>query len=108
MPAPADKPSRYPGTIHTLGEAARQNQLIVLKCNLCRRSATYLASDLAKVLAPENDALLPPFACSRCGTTQYMRVSVRPPEAGDWGNLVVRRPGPIIRTQTWRSVRLGD
>jgi hypothetical protein len=49
-----------------------------------------------------------PFPCSRCGKDEYVKVTLRPPEAGDWGNLRVRRPGPVRATQTWRWVKLGD
>ncbi|WP_417311021.1 hypothetical protein [Devosia sp.] len=108
MPAPPWNAPNYPSKQHTLGHAAEMGQLMVLRCNLCRRSATYLAADLAALLGPHRDALTPPFACSGCGKTRYIRVTLRPPDAGDWGRLTVRRPGPIRRTQTWRSVLLGD
>lgn len=108
MPAPPHKASRYPGKFHTLGDAAELGQLIVLRCNLCRRTATYMATDLADLLGTGRDALAPPFRCSGCGKLGYIKVTLRPPEAGDWGHLVIRRPGPIRQVQTWRSVRLGE
>jgi hypothetical protein len=55
-----------------------------------------------------HEADLPPFPCSRCGTAEYVRVKFHHPSAGDYGHLVVRRPAGIRRTQTWRSVKLGD
>lgn len=108
MPAPYEKQSPYPGKLHRLKHAAALGQLVVLRCNHCRRSANFLASDLAVMLGPERDALEPPFPCSRCGRTDYLRVTLHLPMPGDWGSIVVRRPGPVRRIQTWRSVRLGD
>lgn len=108
MPAPPWKQSHYPGKTYTLRAAAEHGQLLVLRCNLCHRAVTFLASDLIRVLDPDRDALQPPFRCSSCGEIHFLRVTLRLPEAGDWGHLVIRRPGPIIHTQTWRNVRLGD
>lgn len=102
-------PSRhYPGKFHRLRDAAAIDQLIVVLCVRCRRSATYLATDLVKLLDPLRDALTPPFTCSKCGTTDSLKVALKLPDAGDWGSLTVRRPGPVRVTQTWRTVKLGD
>jgi hypothetical protein len=81
---------------------------MVVRCNLCPRGVNYLATDLAGLLDPERDALQPPFRCSSCGKTEFIKVRLRLPRDGDWGNLEVRRPGPVRRTQTRLSVRLGD
>jgi hypothetical protein len=69
---------------------------------------TFLATDLVQLLDPQRDALQLPFNCSKCGMDEYMKVTPRVPYDGDWGNLTVRRPGPVRRTQTWRTVKLGD
>lgn len=37
-----------------------------------------------------------------------MRVKLTSAFAGDWGNLEIRRPGPVRVIQTWRTVKLGD
>jgi len=102
-------PSRpYPGKVYRLREAAAANQLIVVRCVGCRRSVRYLATDLVTLLDPMRPAYDPPFACSKCGTTEGMKVTFHFPEVGDFGSLTVRRPGPVRRIQTWRTVRLGD
>jgi len=108
MPEPPWLQKRYPGKTHLLRHAAEQNQLVIVRCNLCRRAITYLATDLVLFRDPEEPALLPPFTCSRCNTTEFMRVTLTTPMPGDWGNLVIRRPGPVRRIQTWRTVKLGD
>ena len=48
------------------------------------------------------------LACSRDGTDAYVNATYRWPEAGDYGHLEIRRPGAVITTQTWRTVKLGD
>jgi predicted RNA-binding Zn-ribbon protein involved in translation (DUF1610 family) len=108
MPQPPSMQKRYPGKNHLLKHAAEWGQLVVVRCNLCRRGVTYLATDLVALLDPDRLALLPPFPCSRCGTTEFTRVTLTAPFSGDWGNLEIRRPGPLRITQTWRTVRLGD
>lgn len=108
MPESNPPARRYPGKYHRLRDAAEIGQLIVVRCSLCRRSATYLAADLVTMMDPFRDAQEPPFTCSKCGRRDYLRVTLRLPEAGDWGSLPVRRPGPVRVTQTWRTVKLGD
>ena len=76
--------------------------------NLCRRAVTFLATDLIAFCDPAQPALTVPFPCSRCQTTEFMRVTLGSAVDGDWGNLTIRRPGPVRRIQTWRSVKLGD
>jgi hypothetical protein len=108
MPEPPWLQKRYPGKNHLLRHAAEQNQLVIVRCNLCRRSITYLATDLVTLLPPDRLALEVPFTCSKCGTTEFMRVKLTSPFPGDWGNLVIRRPGPVRMIQSWRTVKLGD
>ncbi len=109
MPAQYPAAHPYPGTTYRLKEAAEANQLIVVRCRGCRRMVRYLAADLLALLRePSRDAYAPPFPCSKCGTADHMRVSMHSPMIGDYGALVVRRPGPVKRTQTWRTVKLGD
>ncbi len=93
----------------TLAEAAELGNLIKLRCNGCRRTTYYLASDLAEVYGPTRAALdPPPIVCSRCGTDEMLRVEMHSPSEGDWGRLPIRRPGPVRHIQTWRGVKLGD
>lgn len=108
MPEGYHSPRPYPGKRFRLLDAADANQLIVVRCLGCRRSVRCLASDLIHILDPRTVAHQPPFPCSKCGTAVEMRVSLHTPSAGDYGHLVVRRPGPVRHIQTWRSVYLGD
>jgi len=97
----------YPGTTYRLKEAAEANQLIVVRCAGCRRMVRYLASDLLALLGdPWRDAYAPPFPCSNLA--EYLRVRMHSPMPGDYGHLVVRRPGAVRRTQTWKTVKFGD
>lgn len=105
---PESYQAQYPGKTYTLAHAAKEGQLMLVRCNLCRRMVRYLASDLAAILDPRRDALDPPFPCSKCGRTDYIRIALHLPETGDYGHLVVRRPAGIKRTQLWRTVKLGD
>lgn len=46
------------------------------------------------MMDPSLDAQEPPFTCSKCGRTDYLRVTLRLPEAGDWGSCRCGDPGP--------------
>jgi hypothetical protein len=106
MPSPPWHQSHYPGKAHLLRHAAAEGQLVFVRCTRCRRRAIYLAEDLAKILGPERDALLPPFPCSRCGKPDYVVVECRVPWQDEIGTITIRRPGG--QRQLWRMVKLGD
>lgn len=108
MPEEYRKHRPYPGTTYRLRDAAEANQLIVVRCATCRRMVRYLATDLVPLLGPDAPADQVPFPCSKCGSAAWMSVKVHTPMMGDYGHLVVRRPGPVRHTQTWLTVRLGD
>jgi hypothetical protein len=108
MPEAFPKERPYPGTYVRLRDAAQAHQLIVVKCKDCRRVVRFLAEDLVRILDPDRDVTLPPFPCSKCGSTDRLHVDVTSAGAGDVGLMEVRRPGPIQRTQTWRTMKLGD
>src|SRR5690606_4531347 len=105
---PQAYPSHYPGKIHRLRDAAALGQMLVVRCGLCRRMARYLASDLAEILDPSRDALAPPFPCSHCNRSDYIRLALRIPAPGDYGHLSGRRPAGVRTTRLCRTVRLGD
>jgi hypothetical protein len=100
---------RKPKSRHemTLSEAANHGLLVRLRCTLCRRTTYYLAADL---LAVYGDQPLFDFRlkCSRDRTAEFVHANYRWPEPGDWGHLPIRRPGRIVTTQMWHTVRLGD
>jgi hypothetical protein len=108
MPAPNRGERPYPGQEYLLRHAAKANQIIICRCNLCRKLVRYLATDLVTILHPNRDALEPPFVCSGCGKTEYIYVKLTSALPGDVGSLVIRRPGPMRVTRTWRWVKLGD
>ena len=93
---------------YTLKDAAEACQLIVVRCNLCRRTVHYLASDLVEVFGGEVEARRPPISCSKCKSDDYIRCKPRLPEIGDYGSLVVRRPVGVKMTRIWKDVKLGD
>lgn len=98
----------YPGKRYRLRDAAADGQLVVVRCVRCRRLARYLAADLVTLLDPLRDANWPPYACSKCGQEDMIKVSLHMPTTGDYGHLVIRRPKGVKVTQLWKSVRLGD
>jgi hypothetical protein len=83
--------------------------LIIIRCAHCRRLVRFLASDLIEVLGdPFAPADRAPFECSQCRRRDWLSVTLHSPAPGDVGHLVVRRPGPVRKIRTWRSVKLGD
>lgn len=91
-----------------LQDAANDGQIIVVRCGLCRRHVNYLANDMVQVLNPARPVDAPPFACSRCGTADYMSVKVKTPSAGDYGHLIIRRLLRIKSVSEWGNRKLGD
>lgn len=81
MPPPPHLQKTYPGKTHLLKHAAEWGQTITVKCNLCRRTGVFLATDLIGLLDPERPALAPPFNCPRCRTDEFMRVTLNSPTA---------------------------
>jgi hypothetical protein len=108
MPEGYQSARLYPGKYYSLAAAAKDGQLMLVRCNLCRRMVRYLASDLAAVLDPRRDAMHPPYPCSKCGDFRYVKVKLQLPQPGDYGHLVVRRPGPVRLIQTWKNCKLGE
>lgn len=78
--------------------------LVVVTCKACRRCVHFLASDLLIVLNGRRPALDPPCRCSRCKTSDYMKIDLRLIHPGDAGKLVVRRPGKPRVIRDWRDV----
>ncbi|MEJ6396035.1 hypothetical protein V8J82_22460 [Gymnodinialimonas sp. 2305UL16-5] len=110
MPAGIPPVVAHPGKpVRTLGDAARDGQLVTLRCNLCRRQITFLASDLADVFGHKHPIHVAPCECKQCGKYEYVRIRVRSPGAEDFGRLKVWRmkTEPLTR---WHHVplKLGD
>ena len=107
LPERIDKPAPFHKRLR-LSDAAGLGMLVIQRCNLCRRTTYFLASDLVEVFGPDREAKTVHFACSRCQSADWIDVRLRSPDPGDYGHLQVRRPGQIVTTQLWRTVRLGD
>ena len=98
----------YTDRRYSLRQAADDGQLVIVRCGLCRRTTHFLATDLVTMFDPNRSAYEPAFGCSNCKRDDYISVKLRMPATGDYGDLLVRRPGPVKRIQTWVTVRLGD
>lgn len=109
MPETYRKFHRHPAKpIRTLQHAANDGQIITVQCGHCRRLIRYLATDLVQVLNPARPVDAPPFACSRCGTAEYMSVRVKTPSLADYGHLVIRRLLGVRSVAEWGNRPLGD
>ncbi|TDT74750.1 hypothetical protein BDE40_1466 [Litoreibacter halocynthiae] len=84
-------------------DAANLNQLLTVRCNLCRRSVNYWAHDLLKVVGPDHQLHVPPFPCSKCRTSEYLNVTYVIPLVSELENLTVRRPVKRIAKWIWRN-----
>ena len=74
MPVSHPPVRAHPGKpFRTWSDAARDRQVVTIRCNGCRRSENFLAEDFALVFGPEQPVHIPPFACSRCGTQGLSR-----------------------------------
>ncbi len=109
MPEQYQKFHRHPAKpVRTLQDAADASQIIVVHCGLCRRLINYLATDLVQVLNPLRPVDAPPFACSKCGTANYMSVKVKTPSIGDYGHLPIRRLLGVRSVTEWGNRPLGE
>jgi hypothetical protein len=87
-----------------LGAAAAAGMFIVCRCDLCRRSRFYLASDLAEIWHPDSFvAELFGGRCPRCSSPDFWRVRERYASNSDVGMLTVRRPAGVRRIQLWKD-----
>lgn len=87
-----------------LGQAAAKGLLITCKCNICRKSQVYLATDLVEIY--HADLFLDDLfggRCPRCESGTSWRVRQRYPSVTDVGMLQVRRPAGVRRIQLWKD-----
>lgn len=80
--------------------------VVELRCNLCRKSVTYLAHDLLRVCAPDHLVHVPPFSYTRCGTMEYVSARCRIPLPEEYGKMLVRRPQRQV--WKWANTPLGE
>jgi len=106
MPASIPPVREYPGKpFRKMKDAAQYHQVITLRCNLCHRRMSYLASDLVDIVGPDWPVHRAPFPCHKHGR-EYVDVKVWSPSSEDLGRVAIRRPARVI--QTWKTVMLGD
>lgn len=91
-------PSRRTIEAVTLADLAADNRLMVVRCNLCRKTENYLAADLAKVMGGAQKAFNAFEHCPHCGNPRWLRVDIRLPTYQDDGKLKIRRP---VRRARW-------
>jgi hypothetical protein len=84
---------RYPDRReHWLDRAAANGELVVCRCQTCRRFVRYLAADLLPILGPAHRVMVdPPFPC-RCGERSLITIKCMTPVGADYGLLDIRRP----------------
>lgn len=88
-------PSRRQIESLTIADLAVDNRLLVVRCNLCRRTTYFLASDLATYYGEKKRVADLFHRCSKCGKSEYMHVSHRFPDLDDDGALTIRRPRQV-------------
>lgn len=93
-------PSRRVVESLTIGDLAIDGRLLVVRCNLCRRTTYFLASDLVEYYGPAKLFGSLFQSCSTCGKSEYMSVGHRFPDLDDDGALTIRRPKQIWQ---WRD-----
>lgn len=98
--------NRPPRKQRTWLDAAGDRQVALIRCSLCGRRAYYLPEDLARVCGEKAPAHLAPFPCSKCGTKEYMHVTLMIPRAEEAMAIQVRRPVRKIEKWLWRTVPL--
>ena len=90
-------PSRNTIERLTVADIALDGRLFVVRCNLCRRTTYFLASDLVLYYG-EKYLVRDLFnRCSKCGESEFMHVGYRFPDLDDDGALTIRRPRQIWR-----------
>jgi hypothetical protein len=83
--------------IRTLGEASRHGMIIRAECARCRKTADFLASDLAHVYGYGREFSSIPFRCDLCGDrpTSVLPVEHIPDERSKryvWRPTLINKP----------------
>lgn len=90
-------PSRRVVESLTINDLAVDGRLLVVRCNLCRRTTYFLASDLVGYYGGKELVSGLFHRCSKCGKSEWISVSHRLPDLDDDGALTIRRPEQIWR-----------
>lgn len=99
---------RKSGKYFTLDDATEQGHIVRVRCSTCGRAANFIPEDLAEVYGGSRPALIPLFPCSRCQSTEFVRVTTYDPDIADFGRLTIRRPGPMKTIRTWHNEILSE
>jgi hypothetical protein len=93
-------PSRRVVESLTIADLAADGRLLVVRCNFCRRTTYFLASDLVAYFGGQT--LLSGLfqRCSTCGKPDFMHRGHRFPDLDDDGTLTIRRPKQVWQ---WRD-----
>ncbi|GHE05028.1 hypothetical protein GCM10008024_34450 [Allgaiera indica] len=75
-----------------MADAAKPSQIVTLRCHRCRRMVNFLAPDLVQIVGPGHYIHVTPFACTRCGTDEFVAVSVRSATREDLGKMLEELP----------------
>lgn len=95
-------PSRRTLEKVTLGDLAADGRLVVVHCNLCRKTEHYLAVDLVQVMGAGQSAYGAFDRCPHCGNGKWLRIQFRLASYLDEGKLRIRRP-VAKRRWVWRD-----
>jgi hypothetical protein len=82
---------------------ARFESLIQHECLNCQRTVVFLPKDLLELFALDVNAYARHLACSLCGSTEHVRVTLRTPMTEDIARLKVRRLDRIKQIPVWRD-----
>lgn len=85
-------PSRRVVESLTIDDLAKDGRLLVVRCNLCRRTTYFLATDLVVYYGGQKLLTSLFQRCSTCGKSEHMHVGHRLPNLDDDGALTIRRP----------------
>lgn len=88
-----------------LADAAKDGQLLLVRCNMCKRSHHFLAADLLAFLNPKHPLHRPSFPCLYCRSTEYVSMKVHMPRAGAYSRLPT---GSTPFLNTFRCGKIDD
>ncbi len=100
---PSVHPSANPFQNRRMIHAAQDGMIITMRCNGCRRSVHFWASDLVKVVGNDHQLHIAPWPCARCKSTESISVSWRVPSPDFLNGLTIRRPVRQVVKWLWRN-----
>lgn len=92
-------PSRRQLARLSIADMAVDDRIYVVRCNLCRKTDYYLATDLEALYGGEAPAFCLFVRCRRCRKAEWLHVTTVLPLVLDTSKLTVRRPAGHRRWQ---------